>query len=204
MIRNIIFDMGNVLIRFEPYLFMERLGVPEADRTLMWQEVFNSMEWAQLDHGTLTEAQALERICVRLPERLHDAAEKLVMHWDRPIIEVEGMCELAAELKELGYPLYLLSNASVRQHEYWPRISASRYFDGTLISADVKLLKPDHAIYRLLCVTFSLDPAECFFIDDNPYNMEGAHCCGIAGTVFRGEISRLRRELNAAGIPVKV
>lgn len=203
MIRNIIFDMGNVLLRFEPELFMDRLGVAPEDKEALRREVFGSMEWAQLDHGTLTEAEALKRMCRRLPERLRDAATKLVMHWDRPILEVEGMRELVAELKGMGYGVYLLSNASTRQHDYWPRVPASRYFDGTLISADVKLLKPHAEIYRLLCETFSLKPEECFFIDDNAYNIEGAYCCGIDGAIFHNDVPALRRALNDAGVPVK-
>ena len=200
MIRNIIFDMGNVLIRFEPYLFMERLGVPPEERELLNREVFRSVEWVQLDHGTITEAEAVARMCGRVPETLHDAVAKLVSHWDRPILPVEGMEELARELKRKGYGVYLLSNASRRQHEYWPRIPASPYFDGTLISADAGLLKPDPAIYRLLCETFSLLPEECCFIDDSPPNVEAARCCGWQGVVFHGDVTILRRELHAAGI----
>ncbi len=60
----------------------------------------------------------------------------------RPILEVDGMYELVKELKDRGYKVYLLSNASVRQHEYWPRIPAAELFDGKLISSDVHLVKP--------------------------------------------------------------
>ena len=88
------------------------------------------------------------------------------------------------ELKNLGYGLYLLSNASYRQHDYWPLIPCSKFFDGTLISADVKLVKPQPEIYRLLFKKFSLKPEECFFVDDSPANVEGAHYCGMTGAVF--------------------
>ena len=203
MIRNIIFDMGNVLLRFEPELFMERLGVAPEDRPLLWREIYHSREWVQMDHGTLLEADAAQVIAARVPERLRGAVEKLVTQWDRPLLEVEGMRELAAELKSMGYKLYLLSNAGKRQHDYWPRLPVSQYFDGKLISADVRLLKPDYAIYRLLCERFSLEPAECFFIDDNPPNIEAAYCCGIDGAVFHNDVAVLRRDLNKAGIPVK-
>ncbi|MBQ9648516.1 MAG: HAD family phosphatase [Oscillospiraceae bacterium] len=203
MIRNIIFDMGNVLLRFEPELFMERLGVAPEDRPLLWREIYHSREWVQMDHGTLLEADAAQIIAARVPERLRGAVEKLVTQWDRPLLEVEGMRELAAELKSMGYKLYLLSNAGKRQHDYWPRLPVSQYFDGKLISADVRLLKPDYAIYRLLCERFSLEPAECFFIDDNPPNIEAAYCCGIDGAVFHNDVAVLRRDLNKAGIPVK-
>lgn len=202
MIRNILFDMGQVLIRFDRDYFMQRLGVSGEDKTLLMREVFLSVEWVQMDRGTLCEAEAFQSISARLPQRLHDAAGKLIAMWDRPILEVDGMYELVKELKELGYGIYLLSNASIRQHEYWPRIPASRFFDGKLISADVKVIKPQPEIYRLCLEKFGLNPEECFFIDDAPANIEGALCCGIAGAVFHGDVKRLRGQLRAAGVPV--
>ena len=106
------------------------------------------------------------------------------------------MCELVAELKANGYGIYLLSNASLRQHEYWPRIPASRYFDGTLVSADVKLVKPQPEIYLLLCQKFRLRPEECFFIDDSNYNIEGALNSGMSGAIFHGDMSQIRARLR--------
>ena len=146
MIRNIVFDMGQVLLRFIPDLFIERLGVEGEDKKLLNREVFRSLEWARMDRGSLTDEEAAEIICRRVPERLHDAVHKLVAMWDRPILAVEGTEELIAELKEKGYGIYLLSNASYRQHDYWPKLPASRYFDGTLVSADVKLVKPQQLL----------------------------------------------------------
>lgn len=202
MIKNIVFDMGNVLLRFEPELFIARLGVAEEDRVLLLREVFRSLEWARMDRGSMTEAQAAESICQRLPERLHAAVHSLTDQWDRPILPVEGSYELVEELKGLGYGLYLLSNASYRQHDYWPLIPGSRFFDGTLISADVKLVKPQPEIYRLLFERFSLRPEECFFVDDSPMNVEGAFFCGMPGAVFNGSVPLLRQALRQAGVPV--
>lgn len=202
MIRNILFDMGQVLIRFDQQYFIQRLGVPEADAPLLMREVFRSVEWVQMDRGSIAEAEAKEQICARLPQHLHDAAEKLICMWDRPILEVPGMYELVAELKEKGYGIYLLSNASVRQHEYWPRIPASRFFDGKLISADVHVIKPQPEIYRLCLETFGLEAESCFFIDDAPANIEGALCCGIRGAVFHGDAALLRKQMRQAGIDV--
>lgn len=202
MIRNILFDMGQVLIRFDRDYFMTRLGVSAEDKPLLMREVFLSVEWVQMDRGILREEEAFLSISQRLPQRLHDAAQKLISMWDRPILEVEGMYDLVKELKELGYGIYLLSNASIRQHEYWPRIPASRFFDGKLISADHHVIKPQPEIYRLCLEKFGLQAEECFFIDDAPANIEGALYCGIPGAVFHGDAGLLRSQLRAAGIPV--
>ena len=203
MIRNIVFDMGNVLVRFDPWLFMDRLSVSEADRSLLLDEVFRSLEWARMDRGSMTDGEGAASICGRVPARLHETVRQLVLNWDRPILEIEGSFDLVRELKELGYGLWLLSNASVRQHEYWPRVAAAQYFDGTLISADVGLLKPQPEFYRLFFETFGLDPAECFFIDDNIYNIEASINCGMQGAIFHGDMGRIRARLREVGVPVR-
>ena len=202
MIKNILFDMGQVLIRFDQQYFIHRFGIEGDDVSLLMRELFRSVEWVQMDRGSLREEDAFRSISQRLPERLHDVAWKLICMWDRPILEIDGMYDLVAELKDLGYGIYLLSNASVRQHEYWPRIPASKFFDGKLISADVHVIKPQPEIYRLCLEKFGLKPEECFFIDDAPANIEGALCCGISGAVFHGDAKLLRSQLRAAGILV--
>ena len=203
MIKNIVFDMGNVIIRFDPELFMVRLGLAEEDRKLLKRELFVSLEWSRMDRGSLTDEEAAEIVCRRVPERLRDAVRRLVGMWDRPILPVEGMYELVEELRGMGYGIYLLSNASFRQHDYWPRVPASKFFDGTLISADVKLVKPQPEIYRLLCDKFSLVPEECVFIDDSTSNAEGAYFCGINALVFHGDAHEMRLKLNELGVKVK-
>ena len=202
MIKNILFDMGQVLIRFDQQYFIHRFGIEGDDVSLLMRELFRSVEWVQMDRGSLREEDAFRSISQRLPERLHDVAWKLICMWDRPILEIDGMYDLVAELKSMGYGIYLLSNASVRQHDYWPRIPASRFFDGKLISADHHVIKPQMEIYRLCLEIFGLQAEECFFIDDAPANIEGALCCGIAGAVFHGDAKLLRSQLRAAGIPV--
>ena len=202
MIRNILFDMGNVLIRFDRNLFLDRLELSREEKQLLYREVFASVEWAQLDRGSKTETTALESICKRIPVHLHKAAEQMVFHWDEPLIPIEGMYELVEELKAKGYGIFLLSNASYRQHEYWPRIEASRFFDGTFISADAHVVKPQPEIYRMCLEKFGLKAEESFFIDDVGANIEGAIFCGMQGAVFHGDVAHLRKALRAAGVDI--
>lgn len=203
MIKNVIFDMGNVLIYFLPELYIEQLGVKEEDSEILLREVFRRVEWVRLDHGTITEAEAVESICRRVPSRLHKAVEDLVFRWwARPLSPVPGMKELLAELKELGFKLYLLSNASIQQCKYHNRIPGAEYLDGRIVSAEHKLLKPQKEIYQLLLETYGLQAEECLFVDDSPLNVEGAYCAGIRGIVFDGDLPRLRSELREAGINV--
>lgn len=200
MIRNIVFDMGNVLLRFEPEMFMDRLPLNGEDRKILRKELFHSVEWIQTDHGTLDTREAARRVRARVPERLREAVDRLIDHWYEPMVPVDGMEELVRELKENGYKIWLLSNAGTNQHDYWPTLPVHRYFDGVMISGDEKLLKPDPAIYRRFTEKFGLIPEECLFIDDNPSNVEGAVFCGWEGIVFYGDPDELKRKAREHGI----
>ena len=204
MIRNIVFDMGNVLIRWQPERFVRDLGLPEEDRPLLLREVFGSVEWIQMDRGVLSLEDGVAAICRRLPERLRGPARELTFDWWRRwLLPVEGMADLARELKGLGYGIYLLSNAKADLPLYFDRIPGSECFDGKIVSADWKLLKPQPEIYETLLREYGLRAGECFFIDDLNINIEGAWFVGMDGAIFDGDLPRLRQALNAAGVPVK-
>ena len=192
MIRNLVFDMGNVLIHYIPQVFMDRLGVPAEDQPLLAQ-------------GPPVHEEAVAAMEARLPRRLWEYARRLVLGWwlDGPLMPVEGMAALLEELKGLGYGLYLLSNATVRQPEYFPGIPGSQFFDGAVISAHWKVLKPEREIYEILFREYGLEPSECFFVDDLNINVEGALCTGMDGYIFDGDVGRLRQALCRAGVMVK-
>ena len=202
MIKNILFDMGNVLLHFDRKVFLDRLEISEEDKQLLLREVFLSVEWVKMDRGTLWEETAEPLMCQRLPAHLHAAVHSLVSEWDEPMLPVEGMAELVQELKENGNGIFLLSNASLRQHDYWPKVPGWQFFDGKIISADEKVMKPHPDFYGLALERFALKPEECFFIDDVPANIEGALFCGIPGAVFHKDVALLRRQLRGAGVQI--
>ena len=204
MIKNIVFDMGQVLMYFSPDVYISRLGYTGADAALLKREVFQSADWVATDHGTMTPEEAAASMCRRLPERLHEAAEKLTCRWwTGALLPVPHMAELVRELHGLGLGIYLLSNASSALHEYFGRIPGSECFMGRLVSADVKLMKPFPEIYELLYARFGLKPVECWFVDDSAANVESAAVTGMRGSVFYDDVARLRRELRAQGVDVR-
>ena len=201
MIKNIVLDMGNVLIRFDPELFLSRYVLKNAAEDAAGAGVpLSGMGHA--GPGRAGRGQEQQQHPARLPEPLHAVAQDLIEAWDEPLIPVRGMLELVRQLKQQGYQLYLLSNAAARQPLYWARTEASRLMDGALISAQVGLLKPDPRIYQTFLQRFALCAEECVFIDDTPINVEAAQQEGMAGILFRQDPEQLRQNLRAYGVRV--
>ena len=172
----------------------------EHDRKTILRELFQSVEWALMDLGMLTEDTAEPRVLARIPEHLHKTTVRLLRNWAFPHEPIPGMEELVQKLKRAGYGIYLLSNASVAQHDYWPKMPVSRLFDGKLISCDVRTVKPCPEIYRMFTDQFGLKPEECIFIDDSPANVAGAVSCGWQGIAFHGDAAEAEEKLRKAGV----
>ena len=201
MIDTIVFDMGQVLIRWTGELLLEKYGLNDEDKGLLLRELFGDVEWVMLDHGTISFEEAAEAVCRRVPEHLHGVVREVVTGWwHQPMRPIPGMADLVRELKGSGYGIYLLSNANLALRSYFPRIPGSECFDGLMVSAEEKLLKPNPEIFRALLERFGLESERCFFVDDSPANVEGAMSVGLSGCVFKGDTQALRRKLRSAGI----
>lgn len=203
MIKNIIFDMGQVLIKFDPDYFIDRVGVDSPiDKIILMREVFKSVEWSMMDRGTFDEKEALRRMYARLPEHLRDVATQLTCDWPKMAPQIDGSYELIEELKNNGYKIYLLSNASVSQKDYWKDIPCSKFFDGTVVSSYINLVKPQQEIYKHILDKFSLKADESIFIDDSTLNVEGAIYYGMKGIVFHGDYQEVRDKLIENGVNI--
>lgn len=203
MLKNIVFDMGNVLTEFAPGYFVTCVGVDDdADRECLLNGIFHTPEWGMQDAGVVCEAELEKIVRGRIPERLYDAAHKLIFGWDEFSRPTAGMEALIRDCRAAGLKMYLLSNASVRQPEYWPAIPGSEYFDGTVISGIEKCLKPSEEIYRILLDRYGLKAEECLFVDDMPVNVEGAVAVGLMGFRFTGDTDLLRAEIRKLGAAV--
>lgn len=198
MIRNIVFDMGKVLLDYDPVKVCWQFTDREEDVALIGKELFFSEEWVMLDRGDITEEEALLRVQGRLPdERLKTMAAESLAHWHEYNISPKpGMRELVIALKERGCRIYLCSNASLRLRVFQDQIPGIECFDGTLVSAEERVLKPEPEIFERLFERYSLRPEESFFIDDLEANIEGARRCGMDGYCFAdGDVERLKKYL---------
>lgn len=208
MIKNIIFDMGNVLILFHPEQIFSSILSEREDIDAILTHFFATEEYREVDRGTMTYAQVLDVIRENLPEHLVSLLKELfvdncfVSNFMPPFPE---MYDLVAELKENGYNTYLLSNATKAFHNYKDKIPALGLMDGMIVSSDYGLLKPEKEIYETLFREFSLDPSECIFIDDVKENVDGAIACSMDGIVYSPTVeavSVLREKLRNKGIKI--
>ena len=200
MIKNIVFDMGNVLVRYDSMRACRQFTQEGEERDKVNTSVFVSPEWIFLDMGLISEEEALEKMQSRLPEgHAREAARLCMEHWHEYCMwEIPGMRDLVKEQKEKGYGIYLCSNASLRMLSCYKQVSpAIELFDGVLFSAEVKCLKPQKEIYEQFYRRFNLKPEECFFIDDLPGNIKGAQETGMDGYCFAdGDIQKLKERLS--------
>ncbi|MCI9501083.1 MAG: HAD family phosphatase [Hungatella sp.] len=200
MIRNMVFDMGNVLVYYDSRRASGRFAADHEEMEAVNTSVFVSPEWLMLDMGVISQEEALARMTARLPDgHAREAARLCLEHWHEYCMwPVPGMEELVTDLKNQGYRLYLCSNASLRMLDcYQDTIPGIRLFDGVLFSAEVKCVKPQKEMYGHLFRRFGLKPEECFFVDDLPANIQAARECGMDGYCFGdGDVMRLREILK--------
>lgn len=203
MIKNIIFDMGKVLIRFDPDYFINQTKITNKnDKDLLKKEIYLSLEWSMMDRGTLSEEEASQKMMDRLPQHLKQYTKTLVSGWYRELMPIPGAEELIRELKTNGYKIFLLSNASLSQKDYWINVPANECFDGVVVSSYIHLVKPQPEIYNYLLDKYNLIAEECVFIDDASFNVEGAVYTGINGLVFHNDYKEIRSKLIDLGVNI--
>ena len=194
MIKNIIFDLGNVLIRFKPEEFVNK-NIKKEYREKFFNAVFKGQEWADLDRGVLEYSDAVKIFSEKIPE-CSSEIKKLFDNYILDVLEpIEKNIEIMKSLKG-KYKLFVLSNFHYPAFDYiFKNWEFFKYFDGKIVSGHCKLLKPEKEIYKLLCSTYSLKPDECVFIDDTKVNIESAEKFGIRG-IHLTDINILEEKLK--------
>ena len=200
MYKNIIFDLGNVLLSFNPKEYLgEKLEKNRAEKVL--KEIFLSEEWVKLDEGTITEVEAIENISLRNEDYREDIKIAFENWYDllKPINETVS---ILIDLKEKGYNLYYLSNFhDIAFKKMKEKYDFFNLFDGGVVSYEDKLLKPDERIYKVILDRYSLVPEESIFIDDTKINVDAAKEAKIEGLVFENA-NKLKEDLKSLGLQV--
>ena len=193
----IIFDLGRVVVSWDPVGIVRSVRGPDGAEALA-ELLFNHPDWLEVDRGTLSlhamASQAEARTGLSMAENL-----AILQAVPASLLPDPAMVSLIETLYRAGHRLYALSNmghASIdwlEQHqEFW------RFFSGKVVSARVRMIKPEPDIYRYLLVSFDLKAGECLFIDDSPANVAAAQALGLQGMVFT-DAPGCRRQLVEQG-----
>ncbi len=195
---NVVFDLGNVLVRWDPVAIVRSvIDGPGAVR--LAQRLFMHPDWLEVDRGSLTleqaAAQAIER--TEVDEPIIHAVYSAVAPSLQAIPESVAVLD---DLKKQGHTLYALSNmgqvsaAYLQQHaSFWSS------FKDVVISCRVGLVKPEPAIFETMLAQFGLAAADCLFIDDSKENVQAALTLGLDAFVFQ-DAQQCRSELQARGL----
>jgi 2-haloacid dehalogenase len=196
---NIVFDLGKVLIDWDPRYLYRKVFEDEADMEWFLATVCHPNWNLELDRGRSFDDGVIEATA-----RHPDYAEEIAMYRDRWMEMVPGAIEgsvaILEELHISGVPLYAITNWNGDSF----RATRSRFgflalFREIIVSGDEKLLKPDPAIYKLLTTRHALKTNECLFIDDSMKNVLGAKALGWQGHHFTSP-EHLRKDLVERGL----
>jgi putative hydrolase of the HAD superfamily len=195
MIKNVVFDLGNVLISFKPAEYFEKNNYPEAIKATILTDIFGSREWLMLDSGEISTPDAIESISARSSLKKEEIAHIFNLRTDL-MFPLDPNVRILPELKKRGFKLYYLSNFPI---DIFEEVKSGYYFfkhfDGGLISAEAKFSKPDKRNYELLTEKYSLVAEECLFIDDLEVNVLSAQAFGMKGLFTNGSL-RIQKEVE--------
>jgi 2-haloacid dehalogenase len=200
-VSTVIFDIGNVLIRWDPRIVYRRMGFDDATTAAIMAETgLLHVNHRRLDAGE-PFAPTLATLANRFPQ--HDGFIRAFdTRWaDMLDGAIEANVAILGSLKQAGVPVHAISNFNREKFD----ISRARFpfldaFDELIVSGDVGLVKPDAEIFELLLTRRPLDPATAVFIDDSAANIETAHRLGFATVHYSEGTTDLSAELNRLGI----
>ncbi len=186
MIKNIVLDIGNVLIPFSWRHHLDSFGFSDEVKERLAEAVFLNDDWNEIDRGVLTKEELLARFIENDPG-VEKEIRMIMENISGTVGDYPYTSTWVPELQAMGYRVYLLSNFSDQQlHDSRAKLPFIDQADGALLSYRYQIIKPDDAIYQKLFKLFDLKPQECLFFDDKKENIDGAVRNGMNGHVFVG------------------
>lgn len=201
MIKNIIFDIGNVLTDFRWRDFMFDKGFDEETVNRIAKATVNSTVWCEFDRGVWTDDRLLDAFIQNDPG-IESELRTVCENFEGMVTIRNYAIPWLQELKAKGYRVWYLSNFSRKvEVECADCLAFLPYMDGGILSYQDKLIKPDHAIYELLLSRYGLKAEESVFLDDTLVNVQAAEEVGIHGIHFTTK-DLAEEELRKLGIEV--
>lgn len=183
-IKNIVFDVGKVLVYFEPDWIMNKLGFTEETKAVLRKAMFEDPLWNEVDRGVLSTEELVAAFAKNAPEYEKEIRDTYLRVGDS-IELLPHAVEWTASLKEKGYHLYIISNyGEYTLEQTKEKMDFLKYMDGAIFSYQYQIIKPDARIYEQLLKNYDLKAQECVFIDDKAENVEAAKTLGYQGIVF--------------------
>ncbi len=184
MIRNIVFDLGNVLVDFDPKFYMQSFGFSEQEIQNLFRLVYED-DWRLYDRGDYGSVTDLcDAVCKKHPAYASAFKKILCPEWVQIHTIKEETARYLSELKARGYRIYLLSNLSKESYDYVSSYPFFALIDGGVYSYQEHICKPDRGIYEVLLSRYALRADETVFLDDAEANVEAANRLGIHGVLF--------------------
>ena len=184
MIKNIIFDIGNVILQFDIKEVIPNFTKKESEKQFIINNIINSPEWLQyslIDTGFISREQALEIVEDRTNHINDELIEKFWYRYNDYSFINDNVIDIIKELKEKDYKIYLLSNINSHTYNHIKDNKLFNLVDGYVFSYIEHQVKPYVGIYNTLLERYKLIPQECLFIDDNIKNIKTANELGIQG-----------------------
>lgn len=193
MIKNIVLDMGNVLWNFDPQIPLDLYCETAEEKKIIRKELFEGPEWKMGDLGQIHDPDRYEPVKKRVPEAYWDGLKKCCERWHTCMKAMDGAGDFCDDLKQKGYRLFILSNASDAFYDFFPLFRPLDYFDGVVVSSDVHMVKPDRRIYEYLLRKYDLAAEECLFIDDMQVNVDAARSVGMQAYRFTDSYEEIKK-----------
>ena len=199
VIKNVVFDIGKVLMSFEPEAFLKEMGYSGEKYEKIAQATFLSDVWQERDRGVLTEEEYVAQCVALAPE--YEADIRKVMSETHNFVKLYPYARTWVEyLKKKGYRLFIISNfCEYMTEKNVKNMPFRKFMDGEIFSYKVNELKPDPVIFQLLLDKYFLNPEECVMIDDRPENCEGARSVGMKAIEFKS-FKQAAAELEKLGV----
>lgn len=189
MVKNIVFDLGNVLLKFNPERIITEYVHNKKIKEQIYGNIFDSKEWVMLDKGKISSHYATKKFIQKMPDH-ENIIREIMDSWDDYLNPIDKNLEVLKNLYKRSYNLYVLSNF---HKDAFEKVSNKYdffdYFTGMIISYQEETIKPEKKIYQILINRFNLAPRETLFIDDNVQNIKQAQKMGFKTIYFDDNIN---------------
>lgn len=204
MYKNIIFDLGGVMVDFAPKDFLLDRFCNAAIEDKVYRLTFGSETWQKLDAGLCTRYEGNQAMMAAAQEEgCAFEVQEVLENWTSILRVRRRMVELVRRLKNHGYCAYYLSNIPEDILPLLMSRGLEGVFDGGMASCDVHINKPDPRIYKILLDKYHLKAGECIFIDDNRANVQTAFQLGMNSIQMRESVDTLVRSLATCNVTLR-